>query len=149
MKTLVTNEIHRFLQFHALEMQDNKIKIANRYLANYEEYIRVLSFLNSYIKTVEKALDLLDISIGEHIPPFVIIGSKVELKDANAERKYVFLTDESGEYAPVSAPCEAVPFHSGLGKELLFKEVGYTIKTEKGGNEFMGTIEQISYDLIL
>lgn len=152
MITSVTNEIHRFLQLHAQELQDDKISLANRYLTDYEKYMQVINFVNNYTKTLEKCIDRLDISPGEHVPPFVIIGSMVEVQDALTQKQRMLIISEPGSEPPSAAEnvqYETISFLSDLGKSLLFKAVGQNLKIEEDGMACIGTIERINYNLNL
>lgn len=146
----VTREIHKFLELHVLDLQNNKINIANRYLKDYEKYIKVLNFLNSYIKTVEKYIDEADIAGFEQIPPFVIIGSTVELQDISSRKKRTFIITESDECNTYDADSyDNVSFISDFGESLLFKEVGQILTIKQPDNERIIKIEKITYDLNL
>lgn len=152
MITSVTKEIHKFLQLHTLELQDHKISLANRYLTDYEKYMQVINYINYYTKTLEQYIDYFDISPGEHVPPFVIIGSIVAVRDALTQKQRMLIIIEPGAEPPATAEkvqYESISFLSDLGSSLLFKVVGQNFKIVEDGNEYIGTIERISYNLNL
>ncbi len=149
MTRYVTKEMNRFLELHALELQINKIRIVNRYLADYEKYMQVLNFLNSYIGTIEKYIHKAYITNGEQVPLFVIIGSIVEIQDISTQKKHILMIKKPDvEYATTveNSSYEDVPFLSATGRSLLFKEVGQDLILYEGeANEFIGKIERIDY----
>lgn len=152
MITQVTKEIHKFLELHVLELQNNKISIASRYLMNYEKYIKVLSSLNSYIKTIESYIDEVSINDGEHIAPFVIIGSAVDVQDMLTQEKRSIIITETGDGGNEDcfAACdENVSFLSDIGRKLLFKEAGQSILIKRPEIELNWRIDRISYYLNL
>ena len=148
----VTKEIHKFLELHVLEMQNNKISIASRYLMDYEKYIKVLNTLNSYIKVLETYIDDVCLREGEHTPPFVIIGSTVDVQDMSTQEKrilFITLTDDEGKEECFEACDETVSFLSDIGRKLLFKEVGQSISVKGPEGELNLGIDRISYYLNL
>jgi transcription elongation GreA/GreB family factor len=151
--TTLTKEIHRFLELHTLELQNSKISIANRYLTDYEKYIKVLNFLNSYIGTIEKYIDKAGIEAGEHSAPFVIIGSTVEVEDLATQKKHTVMVEKpDADYATAGpdSGCEYAPFLSAASLSLLFKETGQQLTLQDGEeNEYTGRIERIDYNLNL
>jgi hypothetical protein len=145
--TNIPKEIARFLELHALEYQNKKIEIANRYLSDYEKYMQVLDFFNWYILSVENFIDRADISAGELVLPFAVIGSTVEIRDASDQKKYSLFIREPGTNHP-GPQYEEVSCISGLGRSLLFKKEGEDIVIGADGG-FAGTIARIWYDFKL
>ena len=152
MITQVTKEIHRFLELHILDLQNDKISIASSYLMNYEKYVKVLHLLNSYIKNIEAFIDEVNIQDGEHKPPFVIIGSTVEIEDSSSHetrRLTITVTEGSAQADDAPGSGEPVSFLSDTGIRLLLREEGQSVTIKGRENETEIKIVSISYPLNL
>lgn len=148
----VTRLIHRFLELHILELQNNTISIASRYLMNYDMYIKVLNILNSYTKCIETYIDKASITDGENTPPFVIIGSTVELLDISSQEKRSLLITEAVDGSMenvMGASTQTVSFLSDIGRTLLLKEEGQSVEIQTTEGESAFRINRINYHLIL
>ncbi|MDD5016516.1 MAG: hypothetical protein PHO15_00275 [Eubacteriales bacterium] len=145
----VTKEIYSFLVQHILDMRDRKISIANNFSMDYEKYVNILSFLNSYIKSVEAFLEKVDIINGVHTPPFVIIGSVVEVLDMR-QKKHSFIImapGKSSRYDQANDGYETLSCLSDAGRSLLLKKRGQELTINKPDGQLVGTIERICFNM--
>ncbi|MGI5849343.1 MAG: hypothetical protein ACOX8Q_04675 [Christensenellales bacterium] len=148
----ITKEIYNFLVLHILEMRNQKINIANQYSIDYEKYIEVLEFLNSYIISIEEFLDKAKIVTGDHIPPFVIIGSIVDVADTISKTSRSLMIMAPGShtvYDETKDGCEMVSCFSDIGRSMLLQEEGHSLTIKKPGGSIYRKIQRITYDLKL
>jgi transcription elongation GreA/GreB family factor len=129
------------------DMQYRKMKLVKQYSMDYDKYVKVLGFLNSYIKDIEVYLDNTVIVEGESTPPFAVIGSIVSVKDASKrEQSYILTAAGTSSTYEASSGCKDISCFSELGMQLLFKEVGQEIKLGKQ-SVALGTLSSIRYDM--
>lgn len=147
MNRQITKEVYNFLALHMKDIQTRKMTMVRQYSMDYDKYVKLLSFLNRYIKNIEVYLDNAVVADGESAPPFVTIGSIVDVKDSSRRtRSFIITAVGTSSTYEASSGCEAVSCFSELGMQLLFKEPGQEIKLEKQGGS-LGTISAIRYDM--
>jgi transcription elongation GreA/GreB family factor len=146
MNRQITKEVYNYLALHMKEIQSRKISMVRQFSMDYDKYVKVLGFLNKYIKNLEVYIDNAEVAKGESKPPFVTIGSVVDIKDSSRRSRSYIITGAGteGTYES-SGGCEAVYWFSELGMQLLLKEAGQEIRLEKG--KATGTITGIRYDM--
>jgi transcription elongation GreA/GreB family factor len=146
MNRQITKEVFSFLAMHMKDIQSRKMKLVKQYSMDYDMYVKVLEFLNSYIKDIEVYLDNSVIVEGDSAPPFAVIGSIVSVKDASKrEHSYIITAAGTSSTYEASSGCQDVSCFSELGMRLLFKEVGQEVKLGKQSGT-SGTISSIKYD---
>lgn len=147
MNRQITKEVYSFLATHMKDIQYRKMTLVRQYSMDYDLYVKLLGFLNKYIKKLEHYLDNAVIVEGENKPPFAIIGGIVDVKDTSRQgRSYIITAVGTSSTYQASSGCEAVSCFSELGMYLLFKETGQSIKFEKQGGP-SGTISSIRYEM--
>ncbi len=146
MNRQITKEVYNYLALHMKEIQSRKISMVRQFSMDYDKYVKVLGFLNKYIKNLEVYIDNAEVAKGESKPSFVTIGSVVDIKDSSRRSRSYIITGAGmeGTYES-SGGCEAVYWFSELGMQLLLKEAGQEIRLEKG--KATGTITGIRYDM--
>jgi transcription elongation GreA/GreB family factor len=143
----ITKGVFNYLAMHMKDVQTRKMKIVKQFVMDYDKYVKVLGYINAYIKNLETYLDNAIITEGEDRPPFVVIGSIVDIKDsARRSHSYIITAAGTSSTYEASSGCEAVSCFSDLGMRLLLKEAGQEIRLEKQGGP-SGTISDIRYDM--
>jgi transcription elongation GreA/GreB family factor len=142
----ISKEVYSYIALHMKEIQSKKMIMVRQFSMDYDKYVKILGFLNRYIKNLEVYIDNAVMVEGESEPPFVTIGSIVGIKDSSRRsRSYIITGVGTSSTYEASNGCEAVSCFSELGMHLLLKEPGQEIKLEKSG--VSGTISSIRYDM--
>ncbi len=146
MNRQITKEVYSYLALHMKDIQNRKIAMVRQYSMDYDKYVKVLGFLNRYIKSLEMYIDNAVVVEGESKPPFVTIGSVVDIKDSSRRsRSYIITGTGTASTYEASSGCEALSCFSELGMQLLLKEAGQEIRLDKG--RATGIISGIRYDM--
>jgi transcription elongation GreA/GreB family factor len=134
---------------HILDMQKNKISMISRYAMDYDKYTAALDLLNGYIHGVEHCLNNASIMEGEHDAPFVIIGSKVDVREKASGKVHSFTIVPPGRSESLNSDSKPVSCFCGFGSALLLKKAGHLVSIEQPGGRAAGFIQGIRYDMKL
>lgn len=152
MSTVITREVFRYLANHVWEIQDNKINVINKFAKDFNLYMSVLNFINSYTKTIDNYLDMVKTGSGAQKLPFVILDSVVHVADLTEGRitQYkIILPPKEPQEDDIGAEIKKISCFTELAKSLLFKGVNEKVSIENNDKKTIGKIERIEFDLLL
>jgi transcription elongation GreA/GreB family factor len=156
MGTVIAKEVYQYLAKHAWELQDNKISRINMFAADFDDYMSLLNYINSYIGRIENYLDTAKTGEGPYTLPFVILGSVVQISEQISGRILRFrivIPDkkllENGMNADVVADVINISCFSPVGSALLFKEVDEEVSIEAEDKKLDVKIDRIDFDTTL
>lgn len=123
-----TKSVFNYLLDHMLDIHRKKMRIVSAYSHDYDSYTQKLTFINSYIKSIEAFLDSSSKDPASTEIPFVILGSSVSVKRANTAEHFkvkIILPNEQTD-----AKTEGAAIYT------CFSDWGYTLLLKKPGEHF-------------
>lgn len=132
---------------HMLDIHKRKINIASPYSADYDAYMTVLNFLNTYIRYIGDFLDTAVVSEDDCAIPFVIIGSLVYAEGAGICDRAIYsvVLPEEAKNADTDAQTKIHACLSPVSDAFLFKKIGDRVVFEEDGQIRHYTIKRIEY----
>lgn len=111
---------------HLVKVEENKMKLLDEYFPQLsQERQDMEEFIENYISTIDKLIKNTHKSNGNlNFIPFVVIGSKVEVRNIDTGQKHTF---------KIISPLQGkkpghISFLSPMGKSLLLKRTGETVQ---------------------
>jgi len=125
MGDIVSKEMFDHLLDHMLDIHRKKLSIISPYTQDYDSYMGKLNFLNSYIRGIEIFLEGAAVESEKSELPFVILGSVVEVRQAETnKRSRIRITLPKETVMPDGYTAETHTCFSELGHAMLLKRVG-------------------------
>ncbi len=144
-KTIVSKKTYEMLVKHLIKIEDEKLCVIDKYYPVWtNERHDFQALLDSYIKSIESII-YNGLTVDEKAPdtcPFVIIGSKVILKDCytNKIEEMQIVSPFMGE---VDLNVDSASYLSPMGRAFLLKKVKDNVKVETPMGIFHYTVEDI------
>lgn len=117
---------------------------------DYEKYTAALKILNDYLHSLEDNVNKASIVDGESEPPFVIIGSTVEVRESSGRAlSFTVMLPGNGSPGGLKGGSQHVSCLGACGRTLLLKQLGEKVAFETAEGKVTGVIERIIYDMKL
>lgn len=144
-RAVVSKRIHKLLINHLTKIKEEKLYAIEKYYPVWtSERSDFQELLDSYIEGIESTLRN-ELEVDDNAPdacPFVIIGSRVLLKDS-----YTNKTEEMQIVSPfkdkINLNVDSASYLSPMGRAFLLKEINDEIKVETPMGIFQYRIEAI------
>ncbi len=146
MNLTVTKSVFDYLYHHLADIHSRKMKIINSFALDFEEYMRMLEYLKTYIHQFERFLGDVNVADGKNVLPFVIYNSVVGLKNTDGSDAWmccVTLPKEETESVWLIPNVTLLPCNLPLAFELLMKRRGEKVDIERDGRVQNYTIKSI------
>ncbi|MFA5675077.1 MAG: hypothetical protein WDA65_00960 [Christensenellales bacterium] len=147
---IISKKAFDYLLDHMLDIHKRKVNIIMPYSMDYDKYMSMLNFFNSYIRRIG---DFLDEAVVEDVActaPFVTIGSFVYTEGLGLLDKAAYVILLPQDYKDRSENSQSPRFCncvSPVAKELLFKCGGDTALIEENGIAKRCRINKIEYPI--
>lgn len=125
---------------HLLDIEDKKEKMLKKFYASpSQEHDEFEKLLDNYIRQIERHIKNVQL---QNIPeaPLVIIGSEVEIQDLHSGEILKFQLASPFEGKPEKGN---VSYLSPIGKALMLKKTGDTVKVDAPAGNFQYRILSI------
>lgn len=142
----VSREIFDYLLDHMLDIHQRKINIVSPYSLDYDQYMSMLEFLNSYIRKIG---DFLDVAVVDDdcksALPFVVLGSLVYTEGMGLYERdtYSIVLPEETQDMSHNSAIKVYTCLSPVSHALLFKKAGDKVALEEDGRFHHCTIKRI------
>lgn len=146
MNLTVTKSVFDYLYHHLADIHSRKMKIINSFAMNFDDYMRMLDYLKSYIHQFERFLGDVYVSDGKNTLPFIIYNCVIGLKSTNGSDTWmccVTLPKEETETVWLIPNVTLLPCHTPSAFELLMKRRGEKVDIERDGRVQNYTIKSI------
>ena len=146
MNLTVSKSVFAYLYHHLADIHSRKMKIINSFAIDFDEYMKMLEFLKSYIQQFERFLGDVNVVEGKNVLPFVIYNCVVSLKGADGHDAWmccVTLPKEEPEAVWLIPNVTMLPCNIPAAFELLLKRIGEKVQIEKDGRIQNYTIKSI------
>ena len=139
----VSKEVFDFLLDHMLDIHKRKMNIISPYVRCYDKYMKMLNFLNAYIRRIGDFLDTAVVTDENRPFPFVILGSRVMMQSDVFFQNTVYSINLPEEECAANVSC--YDCLSPMAEALLFKGIGDKVALKDNGLIKHVTIKDIVY----
>jgi len=146
MRLTMSKQIYNYLANHMMYIHHHKLNVIKGYSLDYDSYMGMLSYLNSYITNLESILDNAIISSGAVNPPIMIFGSTAVIKLNDAQMECGIILPNGGHLSRQRPGAQVFAAGTPDADTLLLKTAGEDVFLEAFGE--CGSIDSIIYDSI-
>ncbi len=145
MNQKVSKPVFDYLYHHLADIHNRKMKIINSFSIDFDEYMKMLDYIKSYINQFERFLSDVNVMDGKDALPFVIYNCVVSLKTDSGEswQCCVTLPKEDCEEAWNIPGVLMLSCNSSADFELMLKRCGEKVDIERSGRVQKCTIKRI------
>ncbi len=146
MNLTVSKSVFDYLYHHLADIHSRKIKIINSFAIDFDEYMRMLDYIKTYIHQFERFLGDVNVAEGKNTLPFVIYNSVVGLKNADGGETWicsVTLPKEESESVWLLPNVTLLSCNTPIAFELMLKRCGDKVDIERDGRQQRYTIKSI------
>jgi hypothetical protein len=146
MNLTVSKSVFDYLYHHLADIHSRKMKIINSFAIDFDEYMRMLDFIKTYIHQFERFLGDVGVSGAKNALPFVIYNCVVGLMSTQGNETWmccVTLPKEESESVWLIPGVTMIPCNTTSAFELMHKRCGEKVDIERDGIMRNYTIKSI------
>ncbi len=136
MNLTVSKSVFDYLYHHLADIHSRKMKIINSFAIDFDEYMRMLEYLKTYIHQFERYLGDVRVTDGKNALPFVIYNCIVGLMSTEGSDTWmccVTLPKEEAESVWLIPNVTLLPCNTPSAFELMMKRRGEKVDIERDG----------------
>lgn len=138
MNLTVSMPVFNYLYHHLAEIHNKKIKIINSFAMDFDEYMKMLDYIKTYINRFERFLGDMSVTECNDMLPFVIYNCIVRLSSTSGNETLicsVSLPKEVDEKSWFVSNVTMIQCNTSEAFDLLLKCCGDKVEIEKAGKK--------------
>lgn len=146
MNLTVSKSVFDYLYHHLADIHSRKMKIISCFAIDFDEYMKMLEYLKTYIHQFERFLGDVSVTGSKNTLPFVIYNCIVGLKSTDGNENLmccVTLPKEEPESVWLIPNVSLLSCNEPFAFELMLKRCGEKVEIERDGKLQKYTIKSI------